>query len=321
MKIALVTFTYSGDSALANAQGKAIARVKAAYPEHTLARCVCDDARSPIPEGERPPADVYMQTSYNRGGNLRGLENLEGQLGVYQALCADGYDLLIKLDSDTILNRLDWIPPAKTLEVYSQIGCAENGQFCEGVCNAITPAGVACAVEALAREGVKARLLAGEVKEDVSITPLLRMAGAHALILPGDVNNALAGGIAPAWWLDALPDNLAPLFARSAISFKAHTSGMTDAGKAEACADALARMAAYVEALRNAEDDALKDTSREKYKAHMITLEARRKQREEERAQQEVELEKYLAKKGARRTQITKEKEAQKVKENENEEA
>lgn len=75
---------------------------------------IFDEAKNPIaPETLALIAPDYREsTTYKRGGNLRGWENVFGQLDCMERacvhFCGDG---AVKIDSDTLVLDFDWIDP------------------------------------------------------------------------------------------------------------------------------------------------------------------------------------------------------------------
>ena len=69
---------------------------------------VFDDAANPLPY---PPPNVkYKQTYFDRKGNLNGKECTQGMLfSMLEAAKESKADVVIKVDSDTILNNLTWL--------------------------------------------------------------------------------------------------------------------------------------------------------------------------------------------------------------------
>lgn len=69
---------------------------------------VFDDGRNPTQIPLR--GCQYRRTYFNRNGNLNGQECTQGELKCMgEAVYHTGADLIIKIDSDIILNSLDWV--------------------------------------------------------------------------------------------------------------------------------------------------------------------------------------------------------------------
>ncbi len=58
-----------------------------------------------------PPSIPIVRSVSNRNGNLRGLEWISEQLAIMASVGA-GHEWLIKIDSDTLIDRLDWLESA-----------------------------------------------------------------------------------------------------------------------------------------------------------------------------------------------------------------
>lgn len=93
-------FTYSEDEAMLR---MCSARVHQLDKDAKI--YAVNDARSPIKSSV--PGVHMLSSSYNRGGNLNGLENLGAQLAIFQQLLArEKADYIIKLDADSWANDL-----------------------------------------------------------------------------------------------------------------------------------------------------------------------------------------------------------------------
>ena len=248
MHLAILTFTYSEDAQLVAEMDRALVRLRKDNPSVRFTRWIIDDANSPIPSAEKPDCDVYMKTSYNRGGNLMGLENFYGMLGVYEEVAKTGVDAIIKIDSDCVLNHIGWIPSEEVLAECGQVGCVGRGGFCNGPCYAITPGGVEAVRKALAMPGIVERITGGKVQEDVTFTPLVRLGGKTVYSLKGRINHPFEGGDGHCWvFHDYSPDYERLLYTRSACSFKNYSRWRDAAQKKKDRDEALARMKRYVD--------------------------------------------------------------------------
>lgn len=105
MRSCVVCFTYPRDylkacRLLKNWQGKVDTIFFCIEPRHQ---------NFPLPEWATP-----LVANFNRGPSLRGSQAVIGMKGVYEALVEQGYDLIIKIDSDTIIFNHDmFIEPIK----------------------------------------------------------------------------------------------------------------------------------------------------------------------------------------------------------------
>lgn len=110
-----VWFSYGPDSP---ALIESIASFRDAGGKHVA---IFDEKRDPIPDAviELISPDYRESTSYNRGGNLRGWDNLFGQLDAFErAAGIFGSDGVVKIDSDTVICDLDWIDPAAPMSGF-----------------------------------------------------------------------------------------------------------------------------------------------------------------------------------------------------------
>lgn len=105
--IRVYIFTYEGDG---NEAVACVRGVRRAFPDAVIT--VADDGHSPVSAEQRKliiaHGAEYRQTTFERNGNLRGGDCVRGMLGV---MC-DGVeddDVVIKVDSDTVVLRGDWV--------------------------------------------------------------------------------------------------------------------------------------------------------------------------------------------------------------------
>lgn len=107
MKIAAVWFSFAPDQCLLLESVRAFRRT---LPEAALT--VCDDGFCALPRLVRDRLAewgvTYRKTFYPRGGHLLGPENLKGQVAE-MVRAAEGADVLVKIDCDTLLLRADWV--------------------------------------------------------------------------------------------------------------------------------------------------------------------------------------------------------------------
>lgn len=110
MNIVFCIFSYNVDKNLLSLSVKAIERLKKLYPEHKIKTAIVNDSNDPIPDEDMPDVEIVKVTDWKRGFNLTHIENIFGQLKTYSELVEEtGADLVIKMDSDTIMSRLDWL--------------------------------------------------------------------------------------------------------------------------------------------------------------------------------------------------------------------
>jgi hypothetical protein len=128
LKYCFVIFTYGDDAHLL---GQTLRALKAITPMRRV--FVFDDAANPLPY---PPHGVhYSQTHFKRNGNLNGTECAEGELFcMYEAAMKVKADVVIKLDSDIILNNMKWLTDGNPLEEQIGFKLRAEQNFCSGAC-------------------------------------------------------------------------------------------------------------------------------------------------------------------------------------------
>ena len=139
MKLVFCVFSYAADAAFCRLAVASIERLRQFYPEHEIATAIINDGNAPIPAADLPRVEIVKTTHWNRGGSLAGLESVRGQARTYCELFREtGADLLVKLDSDTLIADLEW------LSVFKRFGAGMWGATSEaypaifGACYAIT---------------------------------------------------------------------------------------------------------------------------------------------------------------------------------------
>lgn len=121
-------FTYGGDSFLL---GQCIRALHLLTTKQRI--FVFDDAATPLPFA---PAEVqYVQTHFDRKGNLNGPECVEGELlCMYEAAMKVKANVVIKLDSDIILNNLKWLTDGDWKNEQIGFKLRSEQTFCSGAC-------------------------------------------------------------------------------------------------------------------------------------------------------------------------------------------
>lgn len=110
MKVAFCIFSYDLDKELCRIAVASIDRLKTLYPEHEIQTAIINDGNAPIPTEDMPPVEIVKTTTWARGLNLSSTENIFGQAAIYKELVEEtGADVIVKMDSDTIASRLDWL--------------------------------------------------------------------------------------------------------------------------------------------------------------------------------------------------------------------
>lgn len=145
MRIAVVFFTYGGDEDLLRLAVEGAKRLQG-REGCTVDIYVYDQADRPL--SEPPPGVEYTRTTFDRGGNLNGLECVDAMAAIYAAL-GWYYDWIIKADSDAIIRDLDWVlafDPTAT----SMVGSSHKGQkHIHGSCYAVSADGAQAMQRAL----------------------------------------------------------------------------------------------------------------------------------------------------------------------------
>ena len=128
LKFCFVIFTYGDDAYLLGQSIRALSKIT---PKRRI--FVYDDAANPLPFA--PHGVNYEQTYFNRNGNLNGPECVEGELFcMYEAATKAKADVVIKLDSDIILNNLKWLTDGHPLSEQIGFKLRSNQSFCSGAC-------------------------------------------------------------------------------------------------------------------------------------------------------------------------------------------
>ena len=187
MKVLFCIFSYATDLPLLRRNIDSIGRLKTLYPEHEILTAVVNDSNLPIADEDMPSVDIVKTTSWKRGFNLTDLENIFGQLGMYSELSEEtSADVVIKMDSDTMMSRLDW------LDVFT----GDNAPSIFGTCiyktlnhicgyfYGMKPDVIAAMKQLSEDESIAARIMAtreGWILEDRIYTRLGQMAHARRL--------------------------------------------------------------------------------------------------------------------------------------------
>lgn len=136
--IRFVLFSYDGDATVAV---ECVMCVRFAVPDSKVR--VVDDAAHPM-----PPATVsaliglgaeYVQSSWDRGGNLRGPECIKGELEELSRAATDD-DIVVKIDCDTALlddGWLRWMASRPWVQLYASGAWQEGEWVMWGACYAM----------------------------------------------------------------------------------------------------------------------------------------------------------------------------------------
>lgn len=145
MRIAIAFFSYAVDEDLLRLAVQGAKRLQGRNG-CTIDIYVYDQDDRPL---SAPPEGVeYTRTTFNRGGNLNGLECVEAMAAIYAAL-GMYYDWIIKADSDAMIRDLEWVlafDPAAT----SMVGSSYREQkHIHGSCYAVSADGAQAMLQAL----------------------------------------------------------------------------------------------------------------------------------------------------------------------------
>ena len=248
MKIALCYFTYKLDTALFTQSLRSVARLKEARPDVTVDVYVYDDGANPM--SEIPEWVKYTITTWDRKGNLNGIENLEGMLGVF--LAHKDYDWVVKSDCDTYINDWEWLDGIDAKK-YAKVGIYNYCQFQHGCLYAFSPAGIAAVKETLEREGIRERIARGNCCEDVVFSVLADMAHMPDVRynIHGNCLGACRGGYQDFTWDGPVKhdrlDNPDPekMLTHMSVTFKRNSHLRNAEERIIDRAEALQRMTAY----------------------------------------------------------------------------
>lgn len=127
VKIAYCVFTYGEDAWMLGQCIRALRKLGAKRSN----LFIFDDANEPLPY---PPSNVqYRQTTFKRNGNLNGTESVDGQLlSMLEASKEINAHLVVKVDSDTIINNLDWIENNDFMNSHIGFKICNKSHICGG---------------------------------------------------------------------------------------------------------------------------------------------------------------------------------------------
>lgn len=175
MNIALVWFSCDKDLPFFKESFKCVERLKKLHPEHKFTSYVSLEKRD---NKEFHCADKVSVSNWERQGALRGREAFQCVLDVYiTALFKDGNDIVVKVDSDTILNNLSWLSSVDTKKTgfFSTI---RNEYFSLGGSYVLTNLGLNYICSLWDRVDIRGRAFnLPDYKENVLIHRLIRFGG------------------------------------------------------------------------------------------------------------------------------------------------
>lgn len=246
MKIAICFFSYEKDAALLNVALRGVKRLQEMNPADILDVYVYDDAAAPMGRDAMPGWVEYAVTDFDRKGNLNGLECIQGMLGIYTGLTGGdaGYDWVIKADSDTYINSLEWLREVNVMRT-AHVGTCYREDYGSGSCYALSAAGIAGLKELMAEESVQRRVAVAKC-EDRVFCRLSRMTGL-AVDCRHNGKNEISERYLYQDWMVEEPADIAKLPEAAAVCFKRcmwHTGCETWQDDREV---ALERMEAYAD--------------------------------------------------------------------------
>lgn len=135
--IKVVIFSYAGD---ALEVVECVRGARLALPEAVVT--VVDDAHHALPEASKRALVAYgaryRQSVWRRNGNLRGGDCIRGMLSEMSIGLADD-DVVVKLDSDTVLLGADWVRDVPVLRGAGYVApCHSSGRALYGCCYALS---------------------------------------------------------------------------------------------------------------------------------------------------------------------------------------
>lgn len=194
-KIAVCYFSYWKDIDFINESLKVLESTIGRHPEYDIKVFVYDDGRA---EKKMKKKTLYgsptlIVTNFDRKGNLNGYECIDGMFTEYRKLIEKyDFDYIIKLDSDCVINSLDYIYLMEEhlkknnipLENLAQFGTFFASICCNGCCQNFTKFGIrtVCNLFSMMNRGsnqneiiMKKRVQNG-FNEDKVVSVLLEMA-------------------------------------------------------------------------------------------------------------------------------------------------
>lgn len=238
MNVGLVFFAYKNDEPLLRLALEAVPRLRAAGDNVEV--FVFDDASAPL---SAPPRGVkYQQTHFDRGGNLNGLQCIQGMLEAYARVMAYGrFSWLIKADCDTFVNNIEWL---RDLDAKSTAfaGTIHVNDHASGACYALSREGVAVLQERMLCPSWQGKASRGYC-EDRVFYHMSRLSGLDIAAFRNDAN-ALDGPLFHAW-LAARRYEPAELLKAYAVDFKACRWNSRPEDWEQDAATALERMTEY----------------------------------------------------------------------------
>ena len=181
IKFCFVYFSYKEDAYLLGQSLRALRMLPRRLANQSNI-FVYDDAQNALPYA--PNACHYSKTFFNRKGNLNGCECVEGMLFcMLEAARLSGADVVIKIDSDIILNNLNWIKDFNSLQ--SHIGFQiQNQSHVSGCCYSLPTSALVKMLKVL-RSEPKNR----DIPESILMTSLSEKVGLKKVLHVCDSSN------------------------------------------------------------------------------------------------------------------------------------
>lgn len=172
MNIAIVYFSYDGDLPFWEESFKSIERLKK-NTNHQITTYVSIEGKDCAAFHK---ADVVGVCRYGREGGLRGRECFQEMLELYANILTK-HDIIIKVDSDTIINDLSWLEQAD----FSKTGfvsTTKSDYYSCGGSYVISRVGIHYLIALFSRVDIRGRLFnLDDYKESIAVHRLFRFGG------------------------------------------------------------------------------------------------------------------------------------------------
>lgn len=214
LSVALVFFCYREDGELLELAVQAVPGLRAGGDEVDV--FLVDDAAAPLEGavGSSVAGVEYMQSAFDRRGNLNGAECVCGMAEIYEALAKRGYDWVVKCDCDTFLNSLDWVRGVRA----DYVGTRHVHDYGSGACYALSKRGCMLLAEAM-REPLWQGAAGRAYCEDKAIFHIVRCRGG-VMELRENGGNVCAPELLVHEWLAEAPMSMEELSKAAAVDFK-----------------------------------------------------------------------------------------------------
>ena len=217
MRIAICFFSYNKDAELLKQALRGVKRLREKNLEDTIDAYVVDDHNAPLEQELLPEWVNYTQTTFDRRRNLNGLECIQGMLSVFADLVSKGYEWVIKADSDTYINNLEWLRALDPNRI-AHVGSCHVLDYSSGACYALSSSVIAALQEKLTDPIIQKRVDVAYC-EDKVFCRLSRMTNLGVLCRHNDKNEISSDRLYHDWYADELVD-LEKLKEAAAVDFK-----------------------------------------------------------------------------------------------------